>query len=315
MGGPRRRMSKAEKLSRTLSKILRHKAAELGLEMSADGYTPVEDVLALHDLQRLKATFADVRECVDTNEKKRFGLKQEDGVWYIRAHQGHTMTHVKSHELLTPVTLDTAPNLCVHGTYFKSWPLIRDTGLRSMSRNNVHFAPGDKIKGDGAVISGMRASADIYIYVDIKQAIRDGVPFFISGNDVLLSPGIKGDSDTLSVPPRYFKKVTRRSKRSGEWQVIFRDGAPVSADTDSESGSASATALVSNTPLDAATLDDARAQLKALRKRVQGLERLAARNAAELSRTQKRQVEALPDAKETLRLLQQQLTDLSRSES
>jgi 2'-phosphotransferase len=44
----------------------------------------------------------------------------------------------------------------IHGTYFKSWDLIKNTGLKTMGRNHVHFAIG--MPGEKQVISGMRTT-------------------------------------------------------------------------------------------------------------------------------------------------------------
>ncbi len=35
----------------------------------------------------------------------------------------------------------------------------------------------------------MRKTAEVYIYVDLAAALRDGLLFFVSENKVLLSPG------------------------------------------------------------------------------------------------------------------------------
>jgi len=39
-----------------------------------------------------------------------------------------------------------------------------------MNRIHIHFAPGEP--GEKEVISGMRNSAEIYIYVDIAKALK-----------------------------------------------------------------------------------------------------------------------------------------------
>lgn len=72
-----------------------------------------------------------------------------------------------------------------------------------MSRNHIHFAPG--LPQEDGVISGMRKSCDVYIYIDMVQAIKDGIDFYISSNNVILTEGIKG-----VLPPKYFKKVLTR---------------------------------------------------------------------------------------------------------
>jgi 2'-phosphotransferase len=95
-----------------------------------------------------------IHEIVDTNDKKRFEIKNEGGKESIRAAQGHTLEAVKDEELLTVV--DPFKYLSVfHGTYKDPLPLIMKTGLNKMARNHVHMAIG--INKDN-VISGMRAS-------------------------------------------------------------------------------------------------------------------------------------------------------------
>lgn len=54
----------------------------------------------------------------------------------------------------------------------------------------------------------MRGSCDIIIEIDMMQAIKDGIEFYISDNSVILTEGING-----VLPPKYFRKV---AKRKGE---------------------------------------------------------------------------------------------------
>lgn len=135
----------------------------------------------------------------------------------IRATQGHSMKIVEAENLLTPISLDdpaSVPDTVVHGTFYGAWKAILDTGgLKSMTRNHVHFATGpaletvvkkvqrqdpreqqeqDAAEGDqqrlqsdhqqalaselnqNKVISGMRSDAQILIYIDIRKALQDG---------------------------------------------------------------------------------------------------------------------------------------------
>lgn len=59
--------------------------------------------------------------------------------------------------------------IVIHGTYFKNWGLIRDTGLSTMGRTHIHFAIGEV--GEAGVISGMRGSAEVIIYIDVPKAM------------------------------------------------------------------------------------------------------------------------------------------------
>ena len=59
--------------------------------------------------------------------------------------------------------------LVIHGTYGKNWFSIKEKGLSRMNRTHIHFAPGEP--GQDGVISGMRSSCQLFIYIDIDKAI------------------------------------------------------------------------------------------------------------------------------------------------
>jgi RNA 2'-phosphotransferase, Tpt1 / KptA family len=69
-----------------------------------------------------------------------------------------------------------------------------------MTRTHIHFAAG--LPDQDHVISGMRKSASVYIYVDAVQCANDGITFYESSNGVLLSDGIDG-----VLPCKYFSHV------------------------------------------------------------------------------------------------------------
>lgn len=69
-------------------------------------------------------------------------------------------------EELTPESL--VPDV-VHGTYRRHWGSIKQQGLSRMNRMHIHFAPG--LPGEDGVISGIRSSCQIYIYVDMSKAL------------------------------------------------------------------------------------------------------------------------------------------------
>ncbi|CAF4197884.1 unnamed protein product, partial [Adineta steineri] len=63
-------------LSKALSWLLRHAVIKEGLQFQYDGYVFVKDVLK-HPTFVNKYTIEDIHQCVETNEKKRFGLKND----------------------------------------------------------------------------------------------------------------------------------------------------------------------------------------------------------------------------------------------
>lgn len=196
-----------DELSHTLSAILRHKGGKI---VSGDGYALVSDVLSFPTRTRAGKSLtdyslADIKKVVDTNNKNRFGLIHKDGNLFIRAHQGHSIKHVLTDKLLTPILDASKFPVCVHGTTEQAWNFIRINGLSKMKRNHIHFAIG--LPGDQGVISGMRNNSPVIIYLDLAGAIHDGIKFFLSDNNTILSEGIEG-----FIPPKYFQKTTLNGK-------------------------------------------------------------------------------------------------------
>lgn len=187
------------RLSKNLSYILRHGAEKLNLPITSGGCIKLCDLLALQDFRGVSE--ADVKRIVENNDKQRFSLDTIDGELMIRANQGHTISSIHDDQLLKRI--HSAP-LCVHGTYMRNWDSIYTNGLKRMSRNHIHFACDET--NSNQVISGMRSNVEIKIYIDFDLAIKDGIPFYISKNNVILSPGV-GEQGTIS--HQYFQKVVR----------------------------------------------------------------------------------------------------------
>ena len=116
---------KIVQLSKSLSWLLRHAVIKEGLQFQTDGYVLVEDVLK-HPTFVNKYTVEDIRQCVDTNEKKRFGLKIDEatGKEMIRAHQGHSLeeANIEMREITDPKEFPVV----LHGTYMRFWQSIKD---------------------------------------------------------------------------------------------------------------------------------------------------------------------------------------------
>ena len=101
---------------------------------------------------------------------------------------------------------DELPQKCVHGTYQNLWPSIFIHGFlaggtgEKRRRNHIHFAPYDY--NDKRVISGMRRDCDVAVYLDLRGAMSAGVSFYMSENQVILTPGIRG-----RLSPRFIAKA------------------------------------------------------------------------------------------------------------
>lgn len=231
---PRANESREVIISKACSYILRHGAEKEGLSMRPDGFIKVTDLLARPRVSKLECDFDTLRAIVANNDKQRFTLLFEpeagqdpeqatattiqnvsepssssagsslgnNGTWWIRANQGHSL---KVEELeLTPVTSAAEIPIAVHGTDMSAWNHIKKEGLSKMARNHIHMAKG--LSDDKTVISGMRKSSTVFIFVDVEAAMAEGILFGLSANGVILSPG----NDKGFIPPHLFQRVIGR---------------------------------------------------------------------------------------------------------
>eukprot|EP00752_Nemacystus_decipiens_P012256 g10864.t1 len=211
-GGRQGRRNSRVELSKRLTYTLRHGADKLGLQLRPDGFARLDELLSMSSFRGVSQQ--QVEEVVAADEKGRMTITSFSceassdsstppvgSELFIRANQGHSMKGVVDEDqLLTKIRCASDIPVCVHGTNSKCWPSIREEGLRCMNRTHIHFAAG--LPGESGVISGMRRSCKVLIYVDVAAAMSDGVAFFRSSNNVILSSGKGGILD-----PRYFSHV------------------------------------------------------------------------------------------------------------
>ncbi|CAL1548576.1 unnamed protein product [Lymnaea stagnalis] len=203
------------KMSKALSYLLRHGAEKKGFKLLPGGFLYVDEILKHDEFKSM--TIDDLKMVVENNDKKRFTLEAEDdtGRLKIRANQGHSL-QVEDLDL-EPITDASKYPVVVHGTFQRPYKMIEKEGLKRMTRVHIHFAPGEP--GTGGVISGMRSSCTVLIYLNLGKALQDGLMFFLSANNVILSPG----NEQGVIPPLYFDKVIDKSTG----QVLLRDGVPL----------------------------------------------------------------------------------------
>lgn len=191
-------------ISKRLSYILRHGAFKMNLHMDKYGFVHVNEILTCFGYRNVFKE--DIIRIVETNEKQRFHLKRDKfGNLMIGANQGHT---IKCEKLkLQPITDAEAYPYVVHGTTYNAWDKIKRNGLKTMGRNHIHFASGEP--GEKGVVSGMRSSSKVLIYIDLEKALEHGIKFFLSRNNVILSEG----DEYGKIEPFLFKCVIDRKTR------------------------------------------------------------------------------------------------------
>ncbi|KAI9323634.1 phosphotransferase KptA/Tpt1 [Dichotomocladium elegans] len=187
----------AIRLSKLMSYVLRHGAIKEKLHIRPDGYVRLADLLARPKFKGV--TEEQIMHVVETNSKQRYKLARLDNdEWYIRANQGHSIKNLNEnliHELLT-----APPPVVIHGTTHEAWESIKIQGLSKMERNHVHLATG--LPDERGVISGVRMSSTVFIYLDAAKAMKDGIQFYRSSNGVILTEGKDG-----IIAPKYFVKA------------------------------------------------------------------------------------------------------------
>ena len=198
---PRRDEVRRKKdISKAMSQILRHTGRREGLEVESGGYASLSGVLQQRRLMELGATPEEVLEIAADSSKQRFHLQQREEDCFIRAAQGHSF-HVNEEELLVQIHDPGEVPVAVHGTQLRFYEKIHREGLRPGRRQHIHFATSLPTSTRREQ-SGMRASAEILIYLDVDRALREGMRIYRSTNDVILTAGFSG-----LVHPRYFSKV------------------------------------------------------------------------------------------------------------
>lgn len=196
------------RLSKALAWALRHGAQELGLDMRPSGYVELDQLLKVPKFKHV--SMEDIEKVVRNCAKKRYTITTDASgdVKYIRANQGHTLQIVRDEDLLSPIEDPNELEKCIHGTYSKCWNSILELGLCRMTRNHIHMTSTEVVGGD--VVSGIRGNCDVHLYINHRLAMADGISFYRSSNNVILSPGV-GERGVIE--RKYFLKAVDKQGR------------------------------------------------------------------------------------------------------
>lgn len=169
------------KISKFLSKHLRHDPEGLGLTLAPGGWVPVDALLAACAERCMTISRAELDEVVALNSKQRFSF-DETGTM-IRANQGHSVA----------VDLQLAPapppDVLYHGTGHLTAPIIAREGLQKMGRNHVHLSR------DAATAQavGARHGRPVIFQVDAAAMAAAGYAFYCSDNGVWLTDAVPAE--------------------------------------------------------------------------------------------------------------------------
>jgi len=174
------------KISKYLSRHLRHDPERLGITLDSAGWCDVNALLTACARNNMRLTRADLEIVVVENDKQRFSFS-DDGT-RIRASQGHTVAVELEYAPVEP------PAVLYHGTGSGSVGAVFASGLQKMLRHHVHLSP-DK---ETAMRVGARHGKPVVLAVDADAMRRDGHLFYRSDNGVYLVD---------AVPPEFLSRA------------------------------------------------------------------------------------------------------------
>jgi putative RNA 2'-phosphotransferase len=174
------------RVSKFLSKHLRHTPEEIGLELEVGGWVTVEKLLEGCRKANFLITRAELDQVVADNSKQRFAF-DETGT-KIRANQGHSVD-VDLQLMPTP-----PPAVLYHGTATRFLADILRDGLRKMARHHVHLS----VDVPTATNVGQRHGKPTILLVDATAMAQAGYLFYVSANGVWL---------TDEIPPQFLRPL------------------------------------------------------------------------------------------------------------
>jgi putative RNA 2'-phosphotransferase len=186
-----------KKVSKYLSKILRHDPHRIGLELDPGGWVNLETLLSTFREYGVEMAAEEIVEVIQKSDKPRFALeaidKEESGdpvanpsLFRIRAAYGHSFSVDLERKPEAP------PSVLYHGTAAQFVGSIQQEGLQSMGRQFVHLYEYP----EGAWAVGRRKGRSRLFSVNAAAMYADGYAFYHVGEGIWL---------TRTVPPGYLQ--------------------------------------------------------------------------------------------------------------
>jgi putative RNA 2'-phosphotransferase len=169
------------KISKYLSKHLRHQPERLSLKLAPGGWVKVDELLTACTKNGFLISRSELEEVVANNDKQRFSFDVTGNL--IRANQGHSVEIDLQLEPAIP------PNVLYHGTGHKAVDLIQQYGLNKMSRHHVHLSPDIET----ARKVGARHGYPVIFAIDAAAMQQAGYTFYCSNNNVWLVDSVPTD--------------------------------------------------------------------------------------------------------------------------
>lgn len=178
--------SRLVKISKYLSKHLRHTPEQIGITLAPGGWVSVDELLAACQKHSFPLNRLELNQVVAKNDKQRFSFDLTHTL--IRANQGHSVD-VDLH--LEP---SIPPDVLYHGTGHGAVEAILREGLCKMSRHHVHLSRDLTT----AKKVGIRHGRPVVFQINAAAMHQEGYAFYCSANGVWLVD---------HVPPKYLQPL------------------------------------------------------------------------------------------------------------
>ncbi len=179
-------MGKLEnKISRTLSLVLRHDPASVGLTLDAEGWADVATLLSCLQKKSKGLDRPLLEKIVSGSSQKRFSLSEDGSL--IRANEGHSFpVELKSTEAAPPEFL-------YHGTASLHMDEIEILGLLKGKRQHVHLYRDPRDAHENAQRHGKNVILEVAAHLMVSHDFK----FRLADNGIWL---------TDEVPPDYLNR-------------------------------------------------------------------------------------------------------------
>jgi putative RNA 2'-phosphotransferase len=161
--------------SKFLSLVLRHQPQLIGIELGAQGWVNIDELLKQANAHGNDISLEQLHYIVDTNSKKRFAFDETGRK--IRASQGHSVEVELGYQPRIP------PAILYHGTGEKSVSSIQATRLEKRDRQHVHLSRDVET----AIQVGSRHGKPAVFNVLAGEMHKNGYVFYLSENKVWLT--------------------------------------------------------------------------------------------------------------------------------
>lgn len=197
-------------LSKLIVWTCRHGCWKLGLKFNEEGYIKITDLLDHRKFKRY--TLEDFKEVIKRDDKYRLTISvnrinDNEEEYYIKANNGHTLIleNLDMHKINID-DIDKYPTV-VYGTYIKYVNNIKRNGIWKMNQRYIQLT--------SSIGEGVRYDCECAVFLNIKQALLDGMEIYSSGNH-LYTEGIDGIIDSkYFLFFYYFPEINRISFCAG----------------------------------------------------------------------------------------------------